>query len=714
MPRKHKDKNNLDSKTRASSKRDVVIKRKVSSLDVVVGEALNKLTKGGLDNQEQSFEISYNKIYSNSVKMVLQIMNLKEKLEYGYFETIKETIRKVCGNPSPGELDLISVQYCKENKVALGKKARGNETSIKKTLNATLHEKELMLNPKKKYNKYIQEMSMYDPRISSSLESQQATRQELHYIDKKIEQLKRKLQSFSMVDAYQREGGSCMLVYNFIEVVAKDQTLALMAMDRLKEILTEEGFIVREVIDLENYQIAFSPTSLKSILPKAKKQFTGLPYFTLSNTVPLTQKFRPGILRSSEPEAFIGTNIENNYRVDVNFTSSKNNENYLVIGDSGSGKSLFLKTMGLTWMDNSHASMVIKEYKGRGWDKFINIFGDNAEIIRLDLDTPSFVNTYNIPYDSGFGFKTETTPYMISHNISTKILLTLLNGNESPTKTQIAICDSIVAKVFMNAGVDKNKPETYRNSKDINFIDDTWTAISFIASDVEITNTYNKSELNIIKSELSKYFHPNGFRRNIFGREIELGDVIFNKRILAFDYNTHSASSSDNTMDNELYTRILQESFIERLFCAYNSNKNNYTMVITEELDEQINNPYLYGEIAQTWKFASSMNIINFATLQNPSLLYRDSREPIIPTGYIVGNSNSKTYEVLNTNTELSVLGKTLYNVCLNPSMNKSFLVFNKYRRIPTCITKMNLTRDIIMSLEPLKDAMEEYDSHLY
>ncbi len=713
MPRREKNRKNFKKEGRNSSKRDVTLKRKVSSLDVVVGEALNKITKGGLDSQEQNFEISYNKIYSNSVKMVLQIMDLKEKLEYGYFETVKETIRKICGSPSPSELDLISVQYCKENRVALGKKARGNESTIKKSLNATLYEKELMLDPKKKYSKHIQDMSLYDPRITSSLESQQATRQELHYIDKKIEQFKRKLQSFSMVDAYQREGGSCMLVYNFIEVVAKDQDLALLAMDRLKEILTEEGFTVREVIDLEDYQVAFAPTSLKSILPKAKKQFTGLPYFTLSNTVPLTQKFRPGILRSSDPEAFVGTNIENNYRVDVNFTSSKNNENYLVIGDSGSGKSLFLKTMGLTWMDNPYACIVIKEYKGKGWDKFINVFGDNAEIIRLDLDTPSFVNTYNIPYDSSFGFKTDTTPYMLSHNISTKILLTLLNGNEPPTKTQIAMCDNIVAKVFMNAGVDKNMPETYSRSKHINFIDDTWTAISYVTSDIELTSTYNKSELNIIKTELSKYFHPNGFRRSIFGREIELGDVIFNKRIIAFDYNTHSASTSDNAMDNELYARILQESFIERLFCAYNSNKNNYTIVITEELDEQINNPYLYGEIAQIWKFASSMNIINFATLQNPSVLYKEDREPIIPTGYIVGNSNHKTYDILNSRTELSVLGKTLYNVCLNPSMNKSFLVFNKFRRIPTCITKMNLTRDIIMSLEPLNDAMQEYSTGL-
>lgn len=686
--------------------------RKITTTDILVGETLNRMTKGNLDIQEQPFEISYNKIYSDKTKMVLQIVELKRELDYGYVETLKEKLRRQCGNLKASELDILSVQYCKHNKVVFTKKSQSKEASIQSALKHLEERKQIALHPELKFNAYIREQAQYDPRLASSIKAQEGTRYELDQIEKEKERLLRKKYSYDMIHAYQNEGGTCLEVYNFIEIVAVNQEIAQQAMEILQTILYEEGYITREVTDLEQYQIAFAPTSLRSLSGKGKKEYEGMPYLSLSNTIPMTQRFRPGILRSKSPEMYIGHNMENNYRVDVSFTDSITKENYLVVGDTKSGKSLFLKTALLTWLDNHFANVIVKEYKGKGWNKFGEIFGEQSSIISLDIDNPKFINTYKIPTLSDLQFQNPFSAYMLCHNITTKTLLTLINGHKSPTDTQVSLCQEIVTRVLSRAGVNETDPTTYKYSHSINFITDTWIGIDEVSRDVDMRGTYNTQDMSIIKQNLSTYFSPNGIKRSIFGRELHIDEMLFKTRVLIFDYSTNSISSSESSMENELAMRILQQSFLENLYCNYNSHKGKYTVVVTEEIDEQVKNPYILQEIRRQWDNSSFYKMINFATVKNLDLFFNVdevSRNALQPSGFIVGNCTTRTLNLLKENTELVTLGDTLNNVCSNKSLTNAFLIYNTYKRIPTCITKMPLTKDLILSLENVKDSLAKF-----
>lgn len=713
--------NSPTSKLKNKSAKNFKVNKRVTRTEVIAGDLLNKMTKGALDRQEASFEIGYNKIYSNKVKMVLHITDLKTELSYGYIETIKDQVRKLCGNITATELDIISVQYCKHSPIAFNKKMRNKESAISTSLKAKIHEKDLRLNPTKAHSSYLQEAAKYDPRLASSMEAQKATRAELDYIDAEIEKLSRRKQSYAMVNDYQKNGGTCMYIYNFLEIVARDQELALNAMDILKQLLIDDGFQIKEITDLENYQIAFSPTSLKSMVGKGR-EFTGNPYFSLSNTVPMTQKFRPAILSSNQPEMYIGQNMENHYRVDVNFTKSGTPENYLVIGDSKSGKSTWLKTALLTWLDNPYANIIIKEYKGKGWDKFMMLMGDKGSSITLDINNPKFINTYHISLSKDLKFSKPHIPYQMCVNITTKTLLALLNSNKNSTSLQVSLCTKLVERVFRLAGVNPLDPTTYKNSHSITYIEDTWRALENLVSDPDIRNTFPTNELTNLKQGLKIYFSPDGIKRNIFGKELKIDNLIFNSRVILFDYNVHSFGGSDSVMENEIAMRILQQSFIERLYCNFHKTKGRHTMVITEDLDEQITNPYILHSISEFWKSSSHLNVINFATLKSLDYIYSsknsDNDTDILSyldiTGYVVGRSSNLTLQYLNENTELSGLGSTLTTVCNNKSIKYMFLMYNKFHSIPTCLIKMPLTKEILMSIQSIENVFHQMDYAVY
>lgn len=680
----------------------------ITKTSVMVGNALNKITKGALDRQTSPFEIGYNKIYSKRVKMVLQISELPFELTYGYVDNLKVKVRRVLGNINSTELDIYSVQHCSLNHIVFNKKMRNKEMALKNALDAKIRERNLKLNPIEAQSAQIAEMAKYDPRLADSIKKQTASRFEVDIYDKEINRLKSREQSFAMVNDYQNNGGSCMNVYNFLEVVSDTQELCIKAIDELKRLLMEDGFQFKEIIDLENYQKAFAPTSLRKIIGKGS-EFIGKPYFTLSNTVPMVQNFRPSILSAPSPEMYIGQNIENQYRVDINLTNNNSPNNYLVIGESSSGKSTWVKVALLTWLDNPYAKIIIKEYKGKGWDKFMLQVGDKGNSITMDLNNPKFVNTYKIPLSNEYSFSQPNVPYQLCFNITVKTILTLLNGNNDATPTQTSLATKLVEKVFRNNGVIPNDPTTYWKSENIYYIKHTWIALEQLVSDPDILNTFDIKDLSNFKQALSVYFSPDGTKKNIFGKELSVNEVILNSRVILFDYNVYSIASSGDTISSEIAVRILQQAFIEKLFCNYNKNKGNYTVIVTEDLNEQIGNPYIFDSVIESWKTSSHLNIINFATINSLDTVDTDGTNVNKYTkllsqleigGYIVGQCSSVTAEYLKENTELKSLGNTLSTICKTKDIKYVFLVYNKYHALPTCLVKMPLTEELLMCFE--------------
>lgn len=679
-----------------------VKRRKVSPISVLVEQGLERITEGNIVHQSTPFEISYNKILSTKhIKQVIQIIEFpSDGLEVGYIEKFKNIISNKLPLEQNQIFDLISVQYCISNKQYMGsKKLKAVEQRTRKILRAEEDRLQVMKNPflDVEKNDLLKYMAETDKKFKSSIESQASTREELYQQEQYIKYLKKKLESFKVVDKYQQDGGTCIDLYNFIEVVTSTVTLTAMAVNELKQLLSSQGFVFREIFDLEGYQKCFS---ISSVNPPGKKGFDSVPFLATSNIVAATTE-KSGYKPTINPDIYIGNNIDNNYRVDLSLSNSTFNENYLMI--SKTSKTISLMISILFWLKSNNKYVIIKEAKGKEWTPFVNIF-NKSSIITMDSDNPTFINTLVIPDYKKYGFKNPITSYSLSYSITVKLLLSLISN--TPNEVQQVICEKIVQQVYINNKVDIHSYESYSYSNTINFSDSIWTALNDVVNDGDIISIYDMSTLAKIKLSLARYFSPNGARRFLFSNQLNLDNILFNNRVLLFDYNIKGISDASG-LDNEINCRMLQQHFVERLFCSIRKMRDEYTLVIQEDLDEFLDNIPLIEEMAKSYN--NPENTINISTLRSTSVLFK-SKNTIIDkfrqtiSGYIIGNCDVPIMNDLIENTPLVSFQNTLNKLTtFEGAYRYAFMWFNINKRFEPVVTKHLVSKDYIKILQPIK-----------
>lgn len=699
---KSKNNNKQQPSTNKLAKARTKRKRSRSSpLSVLLSEGLEKITDGNIVAQESPFEISYNKIFaSHHVKQVIQIIELpSDGLETGYIEQFEKIIKSKLPISETETVELISVQYVLPNKQSMGsKKLQSVEQRVTKVLQGELERYEVMKNPMLGVNNDIKELAQKDRRLASSIQAKTSTRDELHIQELQIKRLRKKLESFKVVDRYQREGGVCVDVFNFIEVVGTNVELTAMAVKQLKEVLITGGFSFREITDLEGYQKSFSLTSINP--PNKKSSFDCIPFITTSNIILATTE-NAGITRMRRPDIFIGNNVDNNYRVDLNLSGSSFAENYLMIGKAG--KTLSLMNSFLYWLKDNNKYLIVKEYKGKEWTAFAKLFNKHS-IITMDADNTTFVNTLVIADYKKYGFSNPATSYTLSYSITSKLLLSLLNPI-NPTQTEEVICNKIVQQCYIINKVDIHSPVTYSNSLNIDFMSAIWNAIVTVTDNPENIDIYGISDLSKIKFSLARYFSPTGARNFLFKQPINLDTILFKNRVVLFDYNKNG-TSDEGLSDSELYCRMLQQMFVERLFCSLRKKNGEHTIVLQEDLDEVIESPMLVEEISKSYNNPSSINI---ATLRSTATLFNNSNPYINKllqtiSGYIVGNCDKIVADDLMANTNLVAFPNTLHNLVRGEGVYKhSFLWYNTNNRFEPVVTKHTIPFDYLRVLQPYK-----------
>lgn len=677
-------------------------KRRTSPLDVLLNDTLEKVTEGNITVQRTPFEISYNKILTTKhVKQVIQILEFPfEGIDIGYVERIKDMIKFKIPTQEKQLFDIIQVQHASLNRQVMGsKKIRTAETRTAKILASEEEALEILKNPVKGFSGNIEEAMQYDKKLASSIRARAGSRDDIYRQEKLIKILRKKLESFKVVDKYQRDGGTCVDLYIFLEVITPTVDLTAFAVKELKQILLSEGFTFREITDLENYQKSFSLASIKP--PTKKSLFDAVPFITTSNLVNANSE-KSGIVRASNPDIYIGNNIDNNYRVDISLSNSSFNENYLMI--SKTSKTLSLMVSILFWLNQNNHYLIVKEYKGKEWTPFFKLF-DKSSIITMDIDNPTFVNTLSIVDYKKYGFSNPVTSYSLSYSITVNLLISLINP-KNPSETEKAICAKIVTQCYLNIGVDINSPITYSNSQTINFSDTMWSAIDKVSTDNDLARIYSLSEIHRIKNTLSKYFSPSGSRAFLFKRALNLDTIIFNNRLLLFDYNSNGVSDNGQ-LENESFCRMFQEHYVETLFCAIRKMRNEHTLVIQESLDELLDNPFLMEEISKSYN--NPNNTINIATLRSTATLFNNKSMHIkrllqLVSGYIIGNCDTTIMEELKANTNLINLPETLNNLSsMNNKYKYAFLWYSLNNNYEPVVVKHIIPKDYATTLQPVK-----------
>lgn len=692
--------------------------KKTNVLEVFVEDTLNRFTNGDLEVQESSLEITYNRIHSEKFsKQVFQIIEFSNGINIGYLDDIKAMLRGDLPSSDKNLIDVYCTSYSKSNQQQLAsRKIRGTEKAANKHLHTLYERKEEMQNPLKGVSPFLQAEAERDPRVRSSIEARKASRDEIEGINKKIEIQKKKIMSFDVVQNYQSNGGQCVDLYLFIELVSPDKNILSRCSDKLREYFIRNSIIYREILSLDQYQKTFGIASLQ---PKVKKKgFNVVPFLTTSNIVCSDLGFKPGIIRTKNCEVFCGNNVENGYRFDISFTESGGAENYLVVGGTGSGKSVSVACMLATWMDNPYANILIRDYKGGEWSVFANLFGNNSDIVKMDIDSSRFINPFKIPDYKVLGFNRPEAAYTLSSTFATKMLYSLIASDRVDNRQLLLnICNSIVTKVFMNNGVISDSYITYQKSKHINFRDDIWVALNDLLQDKETVVGYGTKILMEVKKALIPYFDVKGTRRYLFETEIDL-NTLLQKRVVVFDYNTQGASGKIATLPSELTCRMLQESYVETIYCALRKQQRQFTIVLTEELQEQLKDDLLLDVLQTAWTVGRSGNRINIAILNSLQefMKSQDSRVSAIRTntqGYIIGKCDSETHNLLETSLKIDNLKYSLQKVSEGRGIyNHSFLWYHKDHKFDSVVAKYPLNDVLITSILPSKTRIKSKEDY--
>ncbi len=617
-------------------------KKLVKTSKILVEKMAGWITKGELDQPDAAFSYSQMTINTeHSTKHIFQIIKFPVRVKVGYGDSLREELKAKFPDPEEAfQVELIVNTSATLKRISkASRKINANKDSVVKGLRRLEEEMQRRADPLQNFIQTTPDGAWQvgiDPYLKSSLNASAASQAEMDHMQERKLIYEAKLKSFDAVFSYQDRGGTCEDVYIFLEVTAPKKELSDRAAAYMREILKSRKYVYREITgdQLEQQQKYFGIGSLKTLfLPKGiKATFSPtvvdiVPLFTTSFITASGLGFRPGIIRNDYPEMYLGNNIDNNYRVDIRLTSGKVTDrttgeerylddgkanNWLYLAQTGSGKSATLAISLLTLLDNPYIDIVINDYKGNEWSRFRDVVGRNATTISADPAIGKYVNTYKIPYDDKFGFKNPHQAYDQARRISIKSLFALTeNGKICPRKETMVkeFCNSIVDRVYRKAGVIDSSPITYENSMSISFVFDTWRALDDLMKDPEALKPFDEEIPQMVRKRLSIYFSPDAVKRSMFREEITLQELMSDKRCIIFDANALGVNG--DIPEEERNFSFIQRTHLTRLFAAVNKEKGRYTVIVTEEAQNYLENDEVLQEILIMCQSGRSQNIIN-------------------------------------------------------------------------------------------------------
>ena len=589
-----------------SNKKEKVVKKvgntKVGKKDVeklnrtsfYAEKIINKITDGKTV-QSSPFEVSYNKILSEEkTTRIIYLVRLPENIKPQYLSNLENTIQNILGyDKTQFSVDIEDHSFpYKENfhdkRVIANRK---NTLSRRDTTRQSLSEMKDVYNSTEK-------MSY---RISQDM---------IDVEERKLKLIERKLKSFDTLYNYQEKGGRVLKEYKFLRVNGETIEICDKVTKQLIEVLTAQGYTLKEILNLEQYLKIFGVASLKRRETVAMDIIPTTPPSLVSN---LSLGYTEGIVRSAQPKINIGNSIKTNYTVDVSFSETQDAANIMIVASSGSGKTVMAKYMGMFIVP--HYYMDIMDYKGGEWIEYCRRMKDSV-IISFASDRPAFINTLIIPDAKTFGMKNPKASYSISLMFTTRMLEVMVGKHDNPKKVT-AFCTDIIKKAYLSKRIDPTNPTTYRLSNDTVFDRDLWEALEDLLKDPNTYNNHNKEIISDVKSALEVYLSSTGERNIIFQNQVNLADVL-DKRVVVYEYGAQASADQIAVPEDEIILKALQQDYLVSLRTAKRKLDGEFLVEFLEECQRLITNPIYrrqFNHKATGSRSSNKINIFLFNTI---------------------------------------------------------------------------------------------------
>lgn len=690
---------------------------KDSALDYVADVLLNRLTGGDLSEQTSNFQIAFNKILSEKhKKVVFHILEFPTEVRIGHLERFRKLIKDALPFDMREKFDLQILQYDMPNKISLTDKKM---TRYRRSVSRMVKEQEERLRETAKYMK-------------TDRQDINVTDIDVYIAEQRKKRLQRKESSFLVAQTHTQKGGAYVNSYIFLELVAQTQEILNVAKDLLTRLLqsgngNNEPYVF-EIIDVNLYEYIkqFGLVAMAPVVGK-KEILPCMP--VTSNVAVASEEFKPGIVRAPSPKVYGGHILSSQYPFHTSFVETTDASNILILADTGSGKTVLSESFVLWLLLDKKQHVIVNDYKGNEWLPLARKI-KNAKILDFSLTDPHFINTYIIPDYKILGFKKPQTAYTMCEHITTDILISLVNPPPQKMGIVQAICSSIVNLVYSNYKIDILEPYMYEESRHINFLEDTWSAINEISmyrsGDIKADDkgntlgisVFTAEDVNMVRSALAVYFDRRGPRRSLFENQISLEEYL-DTRFLVINRGTQMVAG-DIMSDSEKRCFDLQKNYLTSVYCGIQKSKHENSTEIQEEVAQQ------FGD-ALTCKYLCR-DITGCRSNNKTNILITNSLEPLINpkvndefirpirrniNTFVIGRCQIEEAESFIKYASRPDLREDILKVAsqLDPSYSHAFMFIQKEMGF-SVITKMIIPDNVLNEVMRSRDA--DHSERLY
>ena len=397
------------------------------------------------------------------------------------------------------------------------------------------------------------------------------------------------------------------------------------SLEKIEQFCADRGITVNRVVQhLADFTAAFSPFSMDH----SRKSFGRVGKNVLSDEI-IARFTGYDQGRIGTHGSYIARDVNSGYPVLYKFRENDvDAENFVVIAETGGGKSFFVKNLLNELMKYSRVRLTINDVEGDEYTPLVSFYAnhDSCLILNMAAGQGSYLARGAIMSSGALAIDPETGPYGLGVNYTLSYLSALMGSHLHTYQWAESILKNAISVVYRDAGVLGDDARTWKNSKGLTLysvyqvIKDGHEALrrgaamgDYRASDED----YVKS-LTFVRAQLAEYFEPDGSRASVFSNRVSTEDVA-NARVVLCSFGMKSKAT---VMVDEVQLQLSQLSaasihHVRSLTCK---REGKFNVTVWEELQRWAEFPSAAGILGTAITGGRKMGDINLIISNQPSM----------------------------------------------------------------------------------------------
>ena len=327
--------------------------------------------------------------------------------------------------------------------------------------------------------------------------------------------------------------------------------------------------------------------------------------------------------------SYIARDVNSGYPILYKFRENDvDAENFVVIAETGGGKSFFVKNLLNELMKYSRVRLTINDVEGDEYTPLVSFYAnhDSCLILNMAEGQGSYFDPVEIMSSGDLAIDAENGTYGLGVNYTLSYLSALMGSHLHTYQWAESILKNAISVVYRDAGVLGDDAHTWKNSKGLTLysvyqvIKDGHEALragaamgDYRASDED----YIKS-LTFVRAQLAEYFEPDGSRASVFSNRVSTEDVA-NARVVLCSFGMKSKAT---VMVDEVQLQLSQLSaasihHVRSLTCK---REGKFNVTVWEELQRWAEFPSAAGILGTAITGGRKMGDINLIISNQPSM----------------------------------------------------------------------------------------------